>query len=198
LDALLEERGAPDALEPEQRELLLFVVGTGRAESLERMTRFLSEPYGLPISVVLLQVFKLGDGRTLLTREVTEQETNAVRVAGTAMTVDAVMKLAERFGTRAQLQAAMDVATRKGLPIHPWKTSLMFTPPTNAARCLFTVWAEPDKNGLQVYVAVEPFTEFFDLERPEVERQIGPEGWRILDEAAFDGFLRGVEGLQLS
>ena len=198
LDALLEERGAPDALEPEQRELLLFVVGTGRAESLERMTRFLSEPYGLPISVVLLQVFKLGDGRTLLTREVTEQETSAVRVTGTAMTVDTVMKLAERFGTRDQLQAAIDVATSKGLPIHPWKTSLMFTPPTNATRCLFTVWAEPDKDGLQVYVAVEPFTEFFDLERADVERQIGPDGWRILDEAAFDGFLRGVEGFQLS
>jgi hypothetical protein len=26
----------------------------------------------------------------------------------------------------------------------------------------------------------------------------GPEGWQILDEAAFDGLLRGVEALDLA
>jgi hypothetical protein len=200
LDALLEQRGAPDALEPEHRELLLFVVGTGKAGSLERMVSFLSEPYGLPISAVLLQVFKLDDGRMVLSREVTEQETSPDRRrAGESLTREAVLQLADRFGTRRQFDDAIELAATKGLPIHPWKTSLMFTPPTNASRCLFTMWAEPDKAGLlKVYVAIEPFVEFFDLDREDVEARLGSDGWHYLDKTGFEALMEGIEGLDLS
>jgi len=198
LDELLERRGAPEALDPDQRQLLLFLVGTGKAESLERVTDFLSEPYGVPISVVLLHVFKLDGERLLLAREVTEQETSQPPTGpGSALSVDAVLKLAQRYGTQEQLQRAVDLAAKTGLRVRPWKTCLMFTPPSNATRCLFTVWAEPEKGGLQAWVGNESFAEFFPVERAEVEQQLGPEGWRILDEAQFDSLLRGVEALDL-
>lgn len=91
----------------------------------------------------------------------------------------------------------MAVAARKGLRVRAFKSCLMFTPPSNAKRCLFTIWAEPKKGGLQAWVGIEPFAEFFPVERAEVEQQLGLEGWRILDEAEFDGLLRGIEALDL-
>ena len=198
LDKLLEDRGAADALEPEQRQLLLFVVGTGKADSLERVARFLSEPYGLPISVVLFHVFRLDDHRMCLAREVTEQEIPAIATGhGSTLSVDAVLKLAKEFGTQAQLQRAIDLAGRKGLRVRPFKTCLMFAPPSNATRCLFTIWAEPEKDGLSAYVAIEGFTMFFPLERADVEERVGPDGWRTLDMTQFDDLLSGIEGLDL-
>lgn len=199
LDALLEERGVPDALDPERRELLLFVVGTGQTGSLERMVRFLSDPYGIPISVVRLQVFRLDDGRMLLVREVTEQEVPEDRNAGdVGEKIKTVLKLAEGYGTRDQLQQAIDLATRKGLPIHPWATSLMITPPCNAARCLFTVWAKPGKTGLKVYLALEPLVDFYSYERASLEERLGPDGWRFLDQTGYDELLHAVEDLDLT
>ena len=198
LDVLLEQRGVPDALDPEQRELLLFVVGSGQGGSIERMVRFLSDPYGIPISVVRLQVFALNDGCKLLVREVTEQETTvATARQRSKVSVDDVLKLAEGYGTRAQLQQAVDFATSKGLPIHPWATSLMFTPPCNAARCLFTVWAKPGKTGLKVYVALEPLTESYGIDRAELEQRLGPDGWRFLDQTGLDELLAAIDGLDL-
>jgi len=198
LDQLLEDRGAADALQPEQRQLLLFVVGTGKADSLERVARFLSEPYGLPISVILFHVFELDDGRMCLAREVTEQELSGGDTGGSsAVSVESVLKLAQRYGTRDQLQRAVDLAGRKGLRVRPFKTCLMFAPPSNATRCLFTIWAEPERDGLSAYVAIEGFTMFFPLARADVEERLGPDGWRTLDAAHFDDFLGGVEALDL-
>ena len=199
LDQLLEERGATDALEPEQRQLLLFVVGTGRADSLERVARFLSEPYGLPISVILFHVFKLDDGLMCLAREVTEQETSGGDTrSGSTVSVDSVLELAGQYGTRdAAGEGDVGLAGRKGLRVRPFKTCLMFTPPSNATRCLFTIWAEPEKGGLSAYVAIEGFTMFFPLERADVEERLGPDGWRTLDETQFDDLLGAIEGLDL-
>ena len=117
--------------------------------------------------------------------------------AGTRLTPEAVLELAGQYGTRDQLERAMAVAARKGLRVRPFKTCLMFTPPSNATRCLFTLWAEPEKGGLEAYVGIEAFTEFFPLERADVEEQLGPDGWRHLDEAEFDDLLRGIEALDL-
>src|SRR5437870_2899791 len=49
LDEMLEQRDAAAALDPNQREVLLFVVGTGRAPSLERIVRFLAGKHEVPV-----------------------------------------------------------------------------------------------------------------------------------------------------
>ena len=94
-------------------------------------------------------------------------------------------------------EADVELASKTGLRIRPWKTSLMFTPPSNGTRMLFTVWAKPEKGGLKAYVGIEPFTEFFPVERAEVEKRLGAEGWRTLNHAEFDKLLRGLEALDL-
>jgi len=117
--------------------------------------------------------------------------------AGVRSTLEDVLELAGQYGTRKALEQVMAVAARKGLPVRPFKTCLMITPPSNRTRCLFTIWAEPGKGGLSAYVAIEGFTMFFPLERAVVEGRLGPDGWRTLDKAQFDDLLGAIEGLNL-
>ena len=117
--------------------------------------------------------------------------------ASTRLTPEAVLELAEQCGTRKQLERAIEVARRKGLHVRPFKTCLMFTPPMNGTRCLFTLWAGREGDKLAAYVSTETFTEFFPLERADVEKRLGPEGWRHFDESGFEAFLRGVQALEL-
>jgi hypothetical protein len=118
--------------------------------------------------------------------------------AGTRLTLEAVLELAGQCGTREELARAIEVARKQGLRVRPFKTCLMFAPPTNGARCLFTVWAGRDDDQIAAYVSTETFLEFFSLDRAEVEQRLGEEGWRHLDKAAFDALLRSIEALDLS
>src|SRR5262249_2162902 len=77
LDALLQQREAVCALEPEQRELAMVIVDTGRAPGLERMACFLTERYGIPLTVVTFEVFALEEHRHISVREITDVETSA-------------------------------------------------------------------------------------------------------------------------
>jgi hypothetical protein len=197
LDQLLEQRGASDSLEPEQRQILLTVVGTGSAPGLERMVGFLASRHNLPISVVLFDVFKLDADRQLLAREVTQADSPPPPTGAGTVSVAAVMALARKHGTDKQLQRAVDLARDLGLYVRPYKKSLMFTPPSNGSRMLFTLWAVPEKGNLKAYVGVEPFTEFFPVERSIVSDRLGPEGWRSFTSSAFEKFLRGLGTLPL-
>jgi hypothetical protein len=201
LDALLEERGGADKLEPTQREILLFVVGTGRAPELQRVVQFLFGRYGVPISVVLFDVFKTTSGDLLLVRETAETESireGATPSSSPALTVDAVLDLADNEGTGEILRRAVAVAGEKGLGVRPYRTSLMFTPPSNRTRMLFTIWVKPDADRLRAYVGVEPFTEFFPVERELVERHLGAEGWRTFSPDELSAFLAKLEALPLA
>ncbi len=199
LDGLLEQRGTPDVLDPEERQVVLFLVGTGRAPGLERVVRFLAGKHDVPISLVAFDTFALPDGRRLLAREVTELDASAP--AGGArepkVTADAVLALAARLGTREKLERALAVASELGLRVRPYKTSLMFTPPANRNRMLFTLWAKPERAGLKAFVGVEAFTEFYPLERAAVEARLGREGWRTFSDRQFEEFLAGLQALDL-
>lgn len=113
------------------------------------------------------------------------------------VTPETVLELAGQCGTRTELERAMDVARGKGLRVRPFKTCLMFAPPANGTRCLFTVWAGRDEDKITAYVCPGAFAEFFPIEQADVEQRLGEEGWRYLDEAGFDALLRGVEALNL-
>jgi hypothetical protein len=161
--------------------------------------RFLAGKHDVPISLVTFEVFSLPNGRLLLAREVTELDT-APAASGRPepkATVEAVLALAAKLGTREKLQQAIVVADELGFRIRPYKTSLMFTPPSNMNRMLFTLWVKPDKNGLKAFVGVEPFTEFYPLDRATVEAHLGPEGWRTFADREFDEFLTGLKALNL-
>jgi hypothetical protein len=82
------------------------------------------------------------------------------------------------FEVLEELLAAGD---RLGLYPRPYAVSVMFTPPTNRTRMLFTVW--PDTGGMHLWVSADAFEEFFaETSADEARRQLGPaEQERLLD-----------------
>ena len=117
--------------------------------------------------------------------------------ASTRLTPDAVLELAGQCGTRDELKRAMAVAAQEGLRVRAFKTCLMFTPGSNATRCLFTLWAKREEEELNAFASTGTFTEFFSLERAVVEERLGPEDWRHFDRPGFEAFLQGVQALAL-
>jgi uncharacterized protein with ParB-like and HNH nuclease domain/predicted transport protein len=77
-------------------------------------------------------------------------------------------------------RAVVEAAVRNNLYPRPWKRSLMFTPPTNRTRALFTLALRED-GRVQLAPVPEAFETFFKLDPRDIERQLGPGGWQTLD-----------------
>ena len=199
LDELLRERGVSDAIDPDQRQVLLLIAGAGKADGLERVVRFLGGQHNMPIRIVSFNVFGLEKGSMLLAREVTDHDSagDPFPLRRPGLTVDSVLALARKHGTDTTLRRAVEFAKSCNLHIRPWKTSLMFTPSTNKSRMLFTLWAKPEKGGLKAYIGIEPFTEFFALTRTEVQKRLGSGGWQTLKPADFEKLIQGLQDLDL-
>jgi len=103
LRALLEERQAGEDALSESREVQISVVRTGREPGLERMVAYLSHNFGLPISVVSYQAFKMEGEQRILARQLTDFEIRPRAVdRPRRMSVDDVCSLAERSGNGSQ------------------------------------------------------------------------------------------------
>jgi hypothetical protein len=106
-----------------------------------------------------------------------------------------VLAHAESVGQRAALEELLAAGERLGLYARPYVVSVMFTPPTNKTRMLFTVW--PETGGLRMWVSADAFEQFFaEISADEARRQLGPaEEDRLLDQTATREFITGLERL---
>jgi Holliday junction resolvase-like predicted endonuclease len=196
LDTLLQQREAAFALEPEQRELVMVIVGTGRAPGLDRMAHFLADRYGTPLTVVTFEVFALEDHRQILVREITEVATSEpLPVRALKTTLAQVLELAERSGTAQTLRHCVDICERLGLYARPWKASIMFAPPANRTRALFTIWAQPQDSSMRMWVGTKVFAEFYPISEESVAAHLGTEGWRLVAQQEVETFLLGLQSL---
>ena len=72
-----------------------------------------------------------------------------------------------------------EAAERHGLYPRPFARSIMYTPPSNRTRTLYTVWAQPKANGLlTMYIETSAFAEFFPITEETATEVLGPAGWR--------------------
>ena len=78
------------------------------------------------------------------------------------------------------------------------KTSVMFTPPNNKTRCLFTAWVKPVNKKLKMYVVPSAFVEFFDLDRDKTENILGEEGWRQMELEDINNFTKALESILIT
>jgi hypothetical protein len=106
-----------------------------------------------------------------------------------------VLAHAESVGQRPVLEELLAAGERLGLYARPYVVSVMFTPPTNKTRMLFTVW--PETGGMHIWVSADAFDRFFtEISPDEAERQLGPvEEDRVLDQTATREFITGLERL---
>jgi hypothetical protein len=197
LDALLHQREAAFALEPEQRELAMILVGTGRAPSLNRMAHFLADRYGIPLTVVTFEVFALEAHRHILVREITDVATaEPLPVRALKTTLGQVLELAERSGTAQTLRHCLALCERLGLYARPWKTSIMFAPLAHRTRALFTVWAQPQDGSMRMWVGTQVFAEFYPIPEESVAAHLGAEGWRLVSQQEVETFLLRLSPLE--
>jgi hypothetical protein len=109
--------------------------------------------------------------------------------------LQAVLAHAESVGQRAVMEELLAAGVRLGLHARPYVVSVMFTPPTNKTRMLFTVW--PETRGMRMWVSADAFEHFFaDISAEEARRQLGPaEEDRLLNQPATRAFISGLERL---
>ncbi len=191
LDALLRERQAEEDPESESREVEIFVVGTGKAPSLERVVEFLTRDFEMPISVVLYDVFEIEAGQRILARELSE-----VVPPPTKPDAEAICKKADSAGVGKEFRAILEAARQHGLYPRPYKTSIMYTPPKNRARMLFTVWISPTANrSLKAYIGPGAFAEFYPITEDEVTGLLGPDGFRDWTPSDVEAFIGQLDQL---
>jgi Holliday junction resolvase-like predicted endonuclease len=182
------------------REVRIFVVGTGRDRGLERMVNYLSERGEIEIGVVSFEVFTTDLGEQLLTRELTEadSEASSQRISGAVnrLGVEGALEQAQQNGIGEPFRLIYDAAVGAGLYARPFKRSIMYTPPTNKSRYLVTLWTKPLPDGrLNGWVSTEAFTEFFGIDSQRVVTELGGLGRLAIAPEAAPRFAEGLRRL---
>jgi Holliday junction resolvase-like predicted endonuclease len=198
LDSVLATRLGTAAVQDEARNIVMFVVGTDRDAGLERMVQYLANNFGMSLRVVTYKVFETEPGRRLLVRELSASEISPPPLPKpSSITVEQVCSLADSLGTGAPFRAILDASTALGLHARPYKTSIMYAPPSNKTRCLFTVWTHPDEGTgrIGIWVGAETFAQFYPVTEEQVTEELGGNGWLKLEPAAIGGFVEGVNRL---
>jgi len=197
INSLLEERSALDAIEPNNRDLVLIIAGVGKQPGLERIIDFLANQYQLPISVVSFESFEGPDGSRLLVRELSEPDYTVPEKESKIHTVEKVCNLADSVGVGKSFRTILNFGQVLGLYPRPYKKSIMYTPPFQRNRMLFTVWAEKRNNGLRLYASPKEFAEFYPVSEDEAATalQLVNSGWQEMNEREVERFIEGLRNL---
>ncbi len=180
----------------EDREVKLIVVGSGRDPGIERVVKFLAERSNLDVSLVSFQVFALANGENILGRELTETEP-LLRTDETSQqaTAEEICLIADSQGIGKDFRSIKEAAEQLGLPVRPYKRSIMYTPPQNRNRMLFTAAAIRRPGGVRLYSYAKAFAENFPVSEEEALSALGPDGWREFDHTAVEAFITGLKHL---
>jgi predicted transport protein len=110
--------------------------------------------------------------------------------------VERVVEEASDPAVQEALLQVVEAAVRSGLYPRPWKRSLMFAPPTNRSRALFTLSVRDDDRA-DLYCAAEAFQTFYGLDPVEVERLLGPAGPTALQAPEIAALSERVDELMV-
>ncbi len=196
LDAVLDERDAQDALDPETRRLSMYVVGTRISTGLDRLVRFLSEQHGLPVFVKCFTVYESEQGERFLVRETADEEIEmpAERPAARGgWTIESVRADATAAGLGDVFDIIEQAARKHGLGIRPWKNAVMYTPPTDMRRCFITVWSKPRDGKLKIFVETPLVPEFWPVSLEDAQAGLGDPGYRLVGLEGARGLARGLD-----
>jgi Holliday junction resolvase-like predicted endonuclease len=196
LSVLLKERGI-EGDQIETRDVYAIVVGTGRTSGLGKLLGFLADKYGFPISAVLFDVFEMPDGRKVLTRELTELDSMPEKLQNkkkSKWTLQEIIKQAKENGIEKEIGIILDAANKHGIFARPFASSIMFTPPQNKARMLFTFWIKPNKDkSLKAFIGSDVFPDFYPISETVSVDLLGKAGWRSMDKNQVKQFLSGLD-----
>jgi hypothetical protein len=180
----------------------MLIVASGMDASSERIVHYLSDTYGVSINVVTFEYFRNAEGREFLARvfliEPEQVEYKTRTIGGTkrtsSSTVDDICARADEEGIGEEFRKILHAAQRHDLYPRPYRNSVMYTPPMNRSRMLFTVWLKPYNQQGSMYLSPKAFSEFYPVDEETAASFLGPDGWR---EAYDDveGFVAGLDRL---
>ena len=110
--------------------------------------------------------------------------------------VERVVEEANHPAVQEALLHVVEAAIRNGLYPRPWKRSLMFAPPTNRSRALFTLSIRDDDRA-DLYCVSEAFQSFYTLDPAEVVRLLGPAGPTALQAAEIAALSERLDELMV-
>lgn len=202
LQNLFDERGVIDQVTEEFRDIIIFIVGTGKALGLERMVNFLADHYKVPVNLVSFEVFELEGQNRILVRELTEsdfKETNFESKESSKIgtsTIEELLRIAEGAGIGDSFRNILNVAEKHGIYPRVHKTSIMYTPPTHKNRMLFTVWANPNKSGnIRIWLGSKVFAEFYPISEEEAITRLGENDFQEMNPNQVEKFIVGLDSL---
>jgi uncharacterized protein with ParB-like and HNH nuclease domain/predicted transport protein len=108
--------------------------------------------------------------------------------------VERVVDEANDPAIRTALLTVVEGAVSNGLYPRPWKRSLMFAPPANRSRSLFTLSIRGD-DRVDLWCAADAFQSFYGLEPESVERLLGPAGPTTLNARELESLVGRLEEL---
>lgn len=195
LRGLLEERDALSQLEHGRREVLLYVVGTGKTGRLERLAQFLQK--SIPIYLVTFDIYALTDGQQILLRELSEADScvPVMKQTNVDASLEQLSKQADAAGIGKDFRRLCAAALGFGLYPRLWKTSVMFAPPESRNRMIYTVWTKPRRNKLKVYLSPKAIAEFFPVSESDAERVMGKDGFRELGSEEVTKLIKALTEL---
>ena len=198
LAVLLKERGIEPLDAGDSRELLIMLVGTHQASGLNRVVEHLVSDYKFPISVITFDIHQTLTGERILTRELTEEDTYQTPSTGKTkkplVSIDGLVSKADMEGAGDLFRRMRDAADRHGFYARTYANSVMYAPPQNHTRMLFTVWVGNNKKDmLKTYIGHSAFAEYYPVTEEEALAFLGPEGWSMMDQAGVEKFIYGLD-----
>jgi hypothetical protein len=194
----------PDIYQEDQadesgREVMMMVVGKGSDAGFDRMVELLAKDGKVPISVVSYEVFELGNGERILLRELTDADNETAVNLKTkySPSLNNLCLQADKNGVGKQFRALLNAAKRHGLYPRTYRSSVMYTPPNNKARMLFTVWVDPKYDGkVRTYVSPPVFAEFYSISEKIALAELGPiKPYRDMTNKDVQIFIDGLDNL---
>lgn len=192
------ERTQRDAHIFEERDLTIYVVGTGRDQDYAGMAKFLKGSE-MSIQVINFDVFENSAGERLLVRRLTAIDTelplltkkSAVRPRN--IQIDRLIALANENGIGEPFQRLHDTALEHGLYPRTYRWSIMYAPPTNRTRVLLCSWANPKKGELELYISARQFAEFYPISEDEAVKLLGDNRYERFTPKTLVPFLKAVD-----
>jgi len=188
LETILGKHGLDDERIFKKREMIIYVVGTGRDQTLKHMPNGLSYT-GSPMNVIHFDVSRNAAHERVLVRQLTQLDPSKPAVANPkrrrikrgpvikTYAIERLMKLADQNGIGDEFRLLYDEATRHGLYPRVYRWSIMYAPPQMRTRCLICVWATSETGRLKVYIASRAFVEFYPMSEEEVVGYLGRDRW---------------------
>lgn len=108
--------------------------------------------------------------------------------------IDRILALADASGVRPAIDRAIEVADRHRLGKRTYKKSLMLTPPANKTKVLVNI-AIVDVDAMNNWVSDTNWSDYYDVEMPEVVEALGSVGRHRLDTQGCTDLLDRVDDL---